>query len=82
MKFEACSKELYNFKGYTNTSNMRLLDDFMHSEHDCVRIVDHRWSSAKSGYGSILNSIRNYKYGGVKVFTRGGEIYLVKTHVK
>lgn len=79
MKLEACSKDVYT-KGYKHTSNMELLDQFVNGDHDCVRIVDHHWENAKSGYASILNSIKHYRYGGVKVFTRQGEIYLVKTH--
>lgn len=82
MRFEACSKDIYTTKHYKSTSNLKLLDDFMASEHDCVRIIDHNWANAKNGYCSIANSIRHFKYGGVKVFTKDKEIYLVKTHVK
>jgi len=79
MRFEACSKDIYT-KMYKTSSNMELIDQFLKSDHECVRIVDHHWANAKSGYASLKKSIKHYHYGGIEVFMRQGDIYLIKTH--
>ena len=80
MKFEAVSKdEVYTIQhACRNSDNLKLLDDFAKSNVDCARVVDHNWADAKSGASSLRNSIKHYKYGGVKIAVRKEEIYLIK----
>lgn len=78
MKIEAVSKDVLT-KVYRNMGNLQLLDEFTNSGIECARIINHHWKDAKSGASCLRNSIRIYRYGGVKVVTRNGEIYLVKT---
>lgn len=80
MRFEAASKEIYeqNASYYKSSDNLALLDAFLRSDHECVRVVEHKWKDAYVGANSLRKSIERYRYGGVKAFVRGGEIYLVK----
>lgn len=80
MRFEACSKEIIgNKKGYYKPSdNLSLLTAFTECDHECVRVTEHNWSNPNVGAGSLRKSIERYRIGGVRVFVRKGEIYLVK----
>lgn len=80
MRFEACSKEIYekHIGHYKASDNLALLTAFMDSNHECARLVDHNWKDPYVGANSLRKSLKTYKLGGVRVFVRKGEIYLVK----
>lgn len=84
MRFEACSMKIYEegLRYYKPSNNLALLEAFIESDHECVRIIDHTWKTPAIGATSLRKSIDRYRFGGIKVFMRKGEIYLVKTHTK
>lgn len=63
---------------FKKTALLSVLEEFENSGHDCVRIEDYPQSSAKTCYSSFYNAINRYHMNNIKVFTRRGEVYLVK----
>lgn len=63
---------------YRRTKNLRILEDFVNGKADCVQLVDYGHSSAKNCQTSLQNSMAHFGIAGVKVVTRGEDVFLVK----
>lgn len=64
---------------YKPTKNYRLFEEFLNGDADCVQLVDHGHSNAKSCQTSLTGSLRWFGIKGVKVVIRGEDVFLVKT---
>lgn len=67
---------------YSMSSNLSLLTEFMESEHDCVRVEGWQHKDAYSCVRALGTSAKRYHMYGVKVISREGEVYLIKTKDK
>lgn len=77
MKMVPYEKEqMPNRRKYTDMH--KFLDEFIKSEHDCVKVTDFTHANAKSCVSGLRASIRRYRYSHVKVIQRGDNVFLVK----
>lgn len=70
--------KLGTMKGYAKSDNLRLLEEFVNSDLDCVKIEDYPHKRAAGCYTSFYSAIKRYNMTGVKVCTRGEDVFLVK----
>lgn len=71
------SKKL-NTYGYKRSSNLELLEEFVNSGMDCVKVEDWTQSTANACAGSLNSSIKRYNLYSIRAISRGGEVYLIK----
>lgn len=77
MKMVPYEKEqVKNRRKYTDIR--RFLEEFVHSEYDCVKVTDFTHVNVKSCVSCLRASVRRYKYFHVKVVQRGDSVFLVK----
>lgn len=75
---EADIKKVGNYK---RTKIFALLEDFKNSGMKCARVEGWSYASPKTGANSINDSIKRYKFYGIKACAKHGEIYLVNENV-
>lgn len=63
---------------YKLTKNYRLIDGFLNGDDNCVQLVDHGYKSAHVAQSVLTMSIVRFRFAGVKVVTRGEDVFLVK----
>lgn len=73
--------DMKSLRHYKPTKNYLILEEFMNGNNDCVRLVDHGHSNAKSCQSCLQSSIRWFGIKGVKVVIRGEDVFLVKTEM-
>lgn len=66
---------------YKRTKNLQILEEFMDSDEKCVQLIDYEQCNAKSCQSSFQHSIQNFGFVGVRVVTRGDNVFLVKTEM-
>lgn len=65
-------------RGYKRTKILTILDEFQKSGLECARVEDWEYATASSGAGTLNKAIKNFRFAGMKAFSRNGQIYLVK----
>lgn len=68
--------KLGSIKGYSN--NRALLQEFVESDLDCVKVEGFTQKEARYCASSLSNSVKRYRIANVKVITRKNEVFLVK----
>ena len=71
-------KKLGHRYSYKSTENLRILEEFEKSGETCVRIEDFPQKHASSCYASLRKSIMRFHMNGISVFTRKGEVFLIR----
>lgn len=66
--------------GYKKTKNFAMLNEFIESGMDAVRIDAHNWKTAQSGAANLRVAIKRFGFSGICVLSRGDNIYLIKEH--
>ena len=74
---EQCKKDEV-MKGYKRTNNLKILNDFIESEMDCVKLTGWKHVSACSCASALKKSIQRFKMTSITVVTIKGEVYLIK----
>ena len=72
-------KQIDNAMGYVKSNNQKLIEDFVDSGHDCVKVEGWTNKTAGSATNSINATIKTMHKGGIKAISRRGEVFLVKT---
>lgn len=66
-------------KSYKPGKNQRILDEFVHSNYDCVRIEDYPHKTASSCQAAFAKSIKIFGLANsVRVISSKGEVFLIK----
>lgn len=68
-----------NSNGYKHTKNQKILEEFVESGLDCVKVEDWTQKTARGCASSFNTSIGVYKMTGIKAISRKGEVFLIKT---
>ncbi len=69
--------DLYN-RGYVNTNNYELLNEFIRSGLDCAEVTNYPQSTVVSCVSSLTNSIKRFHISGVRVARKKDKVYLVR----
>ena len=81
MKLVPCEINKLDYHPRKCTKLYKLLTEFANGDADCVRLEGWTHKNAKNCVNSIQLSINRYYKGLINVFTRDGEVYLVKAKV-
>lgn len=65
-------------KKRVRSNNLAILEEFMNSGLDCVKVEGFTNKNTKSCCNSLNLSIKRYGYKTIKSVTYGGEVFLVK----
>lgn len=79
MKITAYEKEKLGVAPNKKTYILNILDEFLESGMDCVKIEGWTHASVNSCVNTIHKAIKRYNKGNVRVITRSGEVFLIKT---
>ena len=79
MKMVPCNLEKTTF--YKRTKNYMLFEEFLNGDADCVQLVDHVHTSAKTCQSCLTNSLRWFRINNIKVVIRGEDVFLVKVKI-
>lgn len=75
VNFTPVTEENFRHIFYKKTKNMRLIEAFIESDETIAKVEsDEKYTAA-----NITATIKSMKYGNVRCFGRGGEIYLVRS---
>lgn len=66
-------------RGFKMCKLQGILEEFINSDFDCVKIEGWDYKNIKSCAGSFSNSIKRFGFRNVRVVTRKGEVFLIKT---
>lgn len=71
-------KKLNDTKYFKKTELQKILEEFLESGADCVKIEEWTQKNASGCASSFNNAAKRYKMSGVKAISRKGEVFLVK----
>ena len=71
--------DLGHIGGYRKTSNLKILDEFVKSGYQCVKVENYPQKDAANCRNSLVNSIKKFKLNGIKVSVRGRDVFLINT---
>lgn len=60
------------------TENRRILEEFIGQEEEVMEVLDWVPKTAAGAAGSLNNSIKTYKMGGIRAISTNGHVYLIK----
>lgn len=64
---------------YRRTKNLKLFEEFMNGDADCVQLVDHGHDSARYAQSCLRTSALRFGYGNsIKIVVREGNVFLIK----
>lgn len=72
-------KQLDNAMGYKTGCNQKIIEEFVDSGYDCVKVEGWTNKTAGSATNSLNSTIKTMHKGGIKAVSRRGEVFLVKT---
>ena len=72
-------KKIEKAKGYRKSENQKIIEEFLESKHDCVKVEGWTQKSAMCCAGSLNKSIERFKLTGARALSRKGEVFLIKT---
>lgn len=64
--------------GWKKSENLLLLEKFIDSGLDCMKVEGWKHKNARVCSSSLANSIKRYKINGVRAFTLKDEVFLIK----
>lgn len=76
--FEPYNKEKLNVTNWKRTDNQRLIEDFVASDLDCVKVIGWHHNNATNCARALNASAKRYHWYHVKAMTRKGEVFLIK----
>lgn len=68
--------------GYVKSNNLKILEEFANSNHECVKVEDYSHKTPTGCYTSLFKSIKTYNMTGIRVCIRGKDVFLVKVKPK
>lgn len=78
MRLVACEVPELRKGCYKKSEVMELIEEFVSSEHECVRIDGWHHKTAGGCYNVFYSALKRYNVGNVIVRTSGDNVYLVK----
>lgn len=79
MKLTPYNYEDIERKGYKLGKIQKILDEFVHSDYDCVRVEEYPHKSAGSCQAAFSKSIKNFGLANsIRVTSSRGEVFLVR----
>jgi hypothetical protein len=79
MKLIAYDKnKIKNIGGYKKTENMKIIDEFVDSGLDCVKVEGWTQKYAWRCAWSLNQTIKRLKKSGIRALSRDGEVFLIK----
>ena len=66
---------------YKKTEMQKILEEFLASGQDCVKIEDWTQKSAMCCAGVLNKSIERFKLTGARAISRNGEVFLIRVSV-
>lgn len=72
-------KKVKKANGYRKSENQRIIEEFLESKNDCVKVEGWPQKNAMVCAASLNKSIERYKMTGATAISRDGEVYLIKT---
>lgn len=78
MKFEQCSFERFDGKGYKKTKNFMFLEKFMNSGLPCVIVTEHNYANASSCENALRKSVERFHMNDILVRIYNGEVFLIR----
>ena len=63
---------------YNKTKNLELLEEFLNSDYDCVRVNGYTHKTADCCAKCLRGSIKRFGLKGISVITRKNEVFLIK----
>lgn len=76
MKLKPVNEIELRVKGRNNL--FAILTEFAESEHKCVEIEDHKYTSVNNCQTSFIAAIKRYRFLNIKCVVRGERVFLVK----
>lgn len=71
-------KEIRDLNRYRHTKNQKILQDFIDSGLDCVKIEDYPHKSASVCCGVLRKSAERFHMNNIEILYRGEDVYLVR----
>lgn len=71
-------KKISNLKHYKKSELQNILEEFLESGADCVKIEGWTQKTAMSCASSLNVAAKRYKLTGARALSRNGEVFLVK----
>lgn len=78
MKLVKADRNDLRNKGYVETNNYELLNEFIRSGLDCAEVQDYTQSTAVSCVNSLNTSIKRFHISGIRVARQKEKVYLIK----
>ena len=60
------------------TENRRILEEFISSDCECCEVVDYTQKTATIATGSLNQSIKTYRFSGIRAITKDNRVYLIR----
>lgn len=80
MKLVPYEREKLEGLGYKPTKLLALLDEFVQSGLDCVKVEGWTHKTAASCASSLAVAIKRQNRSGIRAVLRNGEVFLIKTN--
>lgn len=63
---------------YKRTNNLKILEEFVDSDYDCVEVREYNHSKPAHCSSSLANTIKRFKMNNLRAILRDGHVYLIK----
>lgn len=71
-------KKIEKVDGYKKSNNQKIIEEFLATGLNCVRVEGWTQKTALSCAGSLNRSIKKYKMTGARSISRKGEVFLIR----
>ena len=71
-------KKLDNLYGYKRTKWLKIIDEFVESDMDCVKLENFSHKTSTSCTAALKVAIKRYHKAGIQAIERNGEVFLIK----
>lgn len=82
MKLIPYDKSKLGSISYARTKNYKILQEFIDSDYDCVKVENYSHKDAKGCNWCLSASIKRYHLDGIKCVLRNGEVFLIKKELE
>lgn len=67
-------------KGYKKSNNLKILEEFIDSGLECAKVDGFTQDNASHAAYSLNNSIKRYRFGGIRAISRNKEVFLIRVN--
>jgi hypothetical protein len=71
-------KDIRDLNRFKNTKNQKILQEFIDSGLDCVKVEDYTHKSASICCGVLRKSAERFHMNNIEILYRGDSVYLIR----